>query len=212
MFTFHRVGWIDADGQEQSGWNCLIETKEQLLAYLDWFSHDIAQCWIDIKDSPDNKEGHCRTTRADVMKQLLNIKMEKENRTQIGLVEAITYIEGTLTKTAINIFVTEGSVYVNAKGGCRPVDLSQDGRGFDEKIFEIHQTMDLVFPTAENRPFEEVKITHWPMNPHFYLSVNGRTVTVDGVTKWNTVEAAEEAMKLFLKRNKGASRNHTFDF
>lgn len=205
MFKFHRIGWIDSDGKEVSGWNCLIETEKQLSAYMQWFSQDIAQVWIDIKDSPKNKSGHCRTTRADVMKYLLEIKMEKEGTNRINLVEGISYIERILTKTLIDIYIQEGSVYVNSKGGCRYTCLRNDHKGVDEIIFETYTSKDLVFPTPKDE-VEEVKITNWPLCPHFYLSINGRNIEVDGETKWKTIKGAEDAKRKFERRRKAAKK------
>lgn len=198
MFKFHRLGFIDADNKEQSCWLGLIETSEQLEAYLQYMASIIAQIWIDIKDSPDYKEGHCRTTQADVAKQLLTLKMEKENRKQIPLVEGITYLEQMFTKTAIDIFVEDGSVYVNSKGGCRDTSIRNDGR-IAEEIFETCVNKDFVFPTLGS---DVIKITNWPGCPHFYISVNGKNVEVDGVQKWKTVTGAEEAKAKYLKRNR----------
>lgn len=205
MFKFHRIGWINEAGEEISGWLCLIETKEQLLGWQRWSARDIAQVWIDIKDAPKNKLGHCRTTRANVIQQLLTMKMEKENKSQIGVVEGVNYIEHILTKTAINIFIQDGSVYVNPKGGCKTVDLRNDHKGVDEVIFETYVSEDLVFPTPKEE-IDEVKITNWPFCPHFYLSVNGKNIEVDGVAKWKTVKGAEDAKRKFERRRKAAKK------
>lgn len=198
-FTFHRIGWINQNNEIISGWWGSIETEEQLDAYLLYIARDIAQIWLDIKDSPDYKEGHCRTTRADVYKYLLNMKIEREGRKQIPMPEAVNYIEQEATKTTINIFVEEGSVYVNSKGGCRTVHLRDDHSGVDEEIFETCVNKDFVFPTLGE---DAIKITNWPLCPHFYLFVNGKNVEVDGVQKWKTIQGAEEAKAKYLRRNR----------
>jgi len=199
MFTFHRVGWINQQDEEVSGWLCLIETKDQLLAYFQYLSQDIVNIWLDIKDSPEYKEGHCRTTRANVMKYLLNIKMEKEGKHQITMPNAINYIELISTKTIIDIFTQNGSVYVNSAGGCRITHLRNDHKGIDEEIFETCKNKDFVFPTMSEK---DIKITRWFGGPHFYITVKGKTVEINGVSKWNTIQAAEEDRAKYLKRNK----------
>lgn len=199
MFTFHRVGWIDGDKEEISGWLCLIETEEQLQTYLEWKAGLIAGAWVDIKDSPEDKSGHCRTTLANAMKTMLQIKMEKEGKTRLSLVEAVNYMERTLTKTPIDIFLNDGSVYINSAGGCRTTHLRNDHKGADEVLFETCTRKDFVFPTGA---LQTVKISKWFGGPHFYISVDGRNVEMNGVSKWNTVEAAEQAMKKYIKRNK----------
>ena len=101
--------------------------------------------------------------------------------------------------TAIELYHKDGSVYVNAKGGCRDTGLRNDHKGVDEEIFEICVNKDFVFPTLGG---DVVKITNWPGCPHFYISVNGKNVEVDGVQKWKTIEGAEEAKANYLKRNR----------
>lgn len=198
MFTFHRIGFRDADGKECSAWNALLETDEQVEAYLRYMAHELAQVWIDIKDSPENKDGHCRTTRANVAKQLLTLKMEKEELKQISVVDGVTFLEQVFTKTAIELYCQDGSVYVNAKGGCRDTEIRNDDR-VKEEIFETCINKDFVFPTLGE---DVVKITNWPGCPHFYISVNGKNVQVDGVDKWKTIQGAEEAKKKYLRRNR----------
>jgi len=193
MFTFHRVGWFNGE-EEKSGWLCLIETHEQLEAYIKHRSWDIAAAWIDIKE-----QGHCVTRLGECMKLLLQIKMEKEGVKSLGLVDAVNYMENTLNKTVIEIFIEEGEVYVNPAGGCRLTHLRDDHRGVDEEIFETCKNKDIVFPKlAEN----VVKVSKWFGGKHYYISVNGKNTDVDGVSKWSTVEAAEEARDKFLKQNR----------
>lgn len=198
-FTFHRVGWTNEDGKQTSGWLCLIKTEEHLKAYLQWRAHDIAQCWLDIKNSPDKKPGHCKTTLANVMKTLLDIKMTKENKTRISMVEAVNYMEHELTKTVVNIFCNEGEVYANSAGGYRSTHLRDDHKGVDEEIFESCVNKDFVFPTLGE---DEIKISKWFVGKHYYISVNGRNVEVDGVSKWSTIDAAEEAKENYIRRNR----------
>jgi len=151
-----------------------------------------------IKDSPESKSGHTGNQRANVYKELLAMKMERENKTRMTLVEAVQYLEYITTKTAISILVDEGSVYVNAVGGCRDTSLRDDDK-ITEEIFETCINKDFVFPTMGK---DAIKITNWPGCPHFYLSVNSKNVQVDGVNKWKTIGSAEEAKKKYLRRNR----------
>lgn len=84
-------------------------------------------------------------------------------------------------------------------------NLRDDHRGVDEIIFETRTSKDLVFPTPQDE-IDEVKITNWPLCPHFYLSVNGKNIEVDGVAKWKTIQGAEDAKRKFERRRKAAKR------
>ncbi len=88
---------------------------------------------------------------------------------------------------------------MNAVGGCRHTSLRNDHKGVDEHIFETCFNKDFVFPTLG---CDEIKISRWPLCKHFYISVNGTNVEINGVSKWNTITAAEEAKERYLKRNR----------
>ena len=48
----------------------------------------------------------------------------------------------------------------------------------------------------------EIQYIKWPNGKHWYAKVGNKDVKVDGIMKWNTKEAAEEAVKTFMKENK----------
>ncbi len=199
MYTFHRIGFRDADGKERSAWMALIETAEQLKAWLEYAGRDVAGIWMKIKNSPENKSGHTGTQRADVGKMLLTMEIEKSGKDTISLIDGINHLSNLFTKTQISIFLKEGSIYVNKNGGCRDTRIRNDDR-IQEEIFETCVNKDFVFPTLGE---DEVEISRWPGGgPHFYISVNGKNVEVAGVSKWNTVQAAEEAKASYIKRNR----------
>lgn len=77
-------------------------------------------------------------------------------------------------------------VYVNKNGGwC--VGLSEIG--------DPVQAED--FPGSE----PEVKITRWVGGRHYYARVDGIDVVIGGQAKWNTVEAAEAAVREYLGKD-----------
>lgn len=195
MFIFHRIGW--KDDPEHSGWWLYIDTEEQLKAYFQYNAHDLAQVWFDIKDSPNYKEGHCRTSKANAMKAILNLKMEKEGKSQMSMVDCVNWMENEFNNLKVRIFLEEGAVYINSAGGCHSPHLRNDHKGVDEHIYEVHENEDLIFPVKDD---VHVVITQWPMCPHYYLSVNGKHVEVDGIGKWNTIEGAESAKEVLIKR------------
>lgn len=201
LFTFHRIGW--EDDSKHSGWWLYIDTIEQLQAYFQYNAYEIAQVWLDVKQSPEVKSCHCRTRKADCMKELLAIKLERERRTRMSMPEAVNFIENEFNSAKIKIFYAEGAIYVNSAGGCRGPHLRNDHRGVDEHIYEVHENENLVFPLGD---VYDIRITRWPGCKHFYLSVNGKSTEVDGVGKWNTIEAAEDAKQLCMDRLKKKSK------
>lgn len=196
-FKFHKVGFLDADGIEKSCWLAKIETKEQMDIYYQFMAGKNAQCWFDIAASPD-KPGHCRTQYASVWKTILNIQMEKTGRKKMSMVEAVNFIEVNSTKTAIKIFLNEGSVYVNKNGGCRDTRLRKDGR-LDEFIFDTCTNKEFLFPSISKN---DVKVERWAQGKHFYILVDGEHIIVNGQEKFKTIIAAEDAKKEFLKQNR----------
>ncbi len=95
MFEFHRVGWINGDNKQTSGWYCYITKWEQMMAYFEYSGSLIAHAWMDVKNSPDYKMGHCRTTMGNVAKTLLQMKMEKDGKKQMSMPNCINYLDHT---------------------------------------------------------------------------------------------------------------------
>jgi hypothetical protein len=96
------------------------------------------------------------------------------------------------------IFQQDGEVYVSATGSCRDTHLRYDGR-LDEHIFETCTNKDSVFPTLSTH---NVRIHHWDGAKHFYIAVDGNIIEINGQTRYNTVERAQEVMKQFIKDNR----------
>lgn len=197
-FQFDRVGFINGDGEEVSCWLVKIDTEAKLERFLEIQAYEDAQIWFDIKQSPEDKMGHCKTRKASVIKDLLCSKAEKEGKNYIGLTDAMKEIGKLTSSTKIKLFIEYGELYVNQKGGCRDCHLRDDGR-LDEFVFETCYNEDLIYPSCS---LADIEITKWPYGQHFYITVNGTTMEVDGKEKWNTVEAAEEAKETLIKRNR----------
>ncbi|KKM07624.1 hypothetical protein LCGC14_1732100 [marine sediment metagenome] len=207
QFEFHRVGWELENNNSVSGWYLYISNQEELKAWLHYNAIDMVEVWKDIKDSPEDKEGHCRTTRAAVHKSLLNIEMIRraggssaigdKTRLQMSLCDSLEHMENLSTRSVIEIFNREGSVYVGSKGGCRSTTLNTEK--LQDKVFEVYKSKKLIFPVLSK---SDIKISKWQGGNHFYLQVNGHNVIVDNKIKWKTVEAAEEAKKTYIRRNR----------
>lgn len=76
-----------------------------------------------------------------------------------------------------------GKIYVNKYGG----------------YFTWHK--DLVeLETVEGKKFpqinlKDIKVSKWPQGVHWYITVNGSAITIDGIEKWKTEEDAWVAAK-----------------
>lgn len=195
---FDRVGWLNDDGTETSCWLARIDTQKKFKMYLDVQSNEDMQIWFDIKNSPEDKMGHCRTRKASTVKNLLNLRMEKEGKRSINIVDGMAEIAKLTIGGKAKLFIQDGEIYVNIKGGYRDTHLRDDGR-LDEFIFETCYNEDLIYPSMSST---DVEATKWFGGNHFYITVNGATTDVDGKEKWNTIEAAEEAKETIIKRNR----------
>ncbi len=101
----------------------------------------------------------------------------------ISEVEAFVSVKRNKYEKMRKIILKGMPVYVNQNGGwC--VGLSEIG--------EPVRATD--FPGSE----PDVKITRWIGGKHYYARVDGVDVMIGGQAKWNTVEAAEAAVRKYL--------------
>lgn len=188
MFKFHKIG-----NEIAQGWYCLITSEEEMKAHMEHIGRRVWRNWGIIKDSPNNKEGHCATSEAGAYKQLLTLEMARRNVEEISVVEAIKYLTEIATKPAINIFVKEGKVYVSHNGACRPNTSLLE----NEEILEKRTCKDYIYPVHSK---SEYKIDKWPGGNHFYIMENGNSIPIDGKIKWKTIQAAEDALHFHCRR------------
>ena len=190
MFKYHR---LTNESRGEEAWLCLIDNGLDLMDALHQFDLQAGQIWKYIKDSPQHRDGHCRTYQAGTIKDLMQSHMVIHNKKEMTIYEGIEFIYNFLTKAMRTIYEKEGKVYVTREGGVRPDTRLRDG----EEIVEKCTSKNFVFPVLSER---DIKITRWPGGNHFYIMVDGKTATLDGVYKWNTVGAAEDAKKKHLKQ------------
>ena len=207
QFEFHKVGKKFTDGKEIAGWWLYITDRKQLNRWLHYNARDMVQIWKDIKDSPNFKEGHCRTIRAGMFKSALWCEMEKRVKAndtdgseefKMSMPDCLNFLEYFSTKSAIDIFDKNGLVYVNRKGACRHTTLNI--AKLEEGILGTYKTKKLVFPILTKN---DVKISKWQGGNHFYLQVNGCSVSVKNGNgwehNWKTIEAVEKARTRYIR-------------
>jgi len=188
-FEFHKIG-----NNVASGWVCLVDTYSKLLTVGDSIGVQSAIIWQDIKRSPQDKDGHCRTREASCIKTLLGLEMEKREISTMSMPECIFFITNLKMQALEEIFNREGAVYISKNGGCRPsVELLDN-----EEILEKCTSSSFVFPVTD----DEIDIIKWPGGNHFYVQVDGKNVSIEGQHKWNTVKSAEVAIKQYMREIK----------
>jgi len=187
MFKFHKIG-----NDVASGWYCLVDSQEALDAHTEHMSKRTLTNWKDIKNSPDDKGGHCRTVEAGQYKYLLQTHMEFNNIEKMDMVDCLDFISGSL-KSSLEVFKREGEVYVAENGACRPSTKLLDC----ESILEERELDDYVYPHHSEKDF---KIRKWQGGRHYYILENGNSITLDGRTKWNTCQGAEDALADHLNK------------
>lgn len=86
--------------------------------------------------------------------------------------------------------------YMNKVGGMCP------------NLFDISDTIE-----TDHWPEEQcIKISKWPQGKHYHAIVNGiDVVDDDGNRKWNTVKAAERAVKKFMSAQLSQHSSHPLD-
>ena len=182
MFKFHKIG-----NNVSQGWCCLISSDKEMQAYLDYMARRVLMNWRYIKASPEDKEGHCATSEAGAYKTLLILEMKRRGVEKISFVDSIEFLTKIATKSAINIFHKNGKVYVSRVGTCRPDTNLLDY----EEILDKTARKDFVFPVRSKKDY---KIDRWPGGNHFYIFEHDNSIEIDGVSKWNTVSLAQQAL------------------
>ena len=189
-YTFHKIG-----NQISSGWYCLINNSQTLLDYLDYMGKRQYKNWCFIKDSPESKDGHCKTQEASNLKTLLTLEMSRKGIEEMSMPAGLNYLIHVSTKSVIEVFNREGEVYASRKGACRPSTKLLDC----EKVIEERYSNEFIFPSND---YVKTEIKRWPLGKHFYILIDGISVEIEGQVKWNTVKAAEEALADYVKESK----------
>ncbi len=189
-FKFHKIG-----NKVASGWYCLIDSEVAYKTYLEYMGIRVAKNYIDIADSPVNKEGHCRTQEAGYHKTLLTMEMGRRGIEKMPMMDCLNYMVEVSTKAVINIFKENGKLYVGRNGSCRPSTTLLNC----EEILEKTTSKRFAFPNTSKK---DLKIQKWPGGNHFYVLENGNSIVIDGKGKWNTVNAAQNALDTYYRQIK----------
>jgi len=185
-FTFHKI----FNGVEY-GWFCLIGNDEAYWDAIDTLHRQSIEIFKKIKQSDPNVIGHAGSREASQIKILLGMEMEKNGDSEMPAQTAMDFIMQIKTSALMNIYSMDKKVYVNRDGGVRP----STKLGTNERISDVCYSDYFVFPDVDER---HIEIQRWPMGRHYYLLENKEMISVDGLDKWNTYEAAEKAKNKYI--------------
>lgn len=189
IFTFHRVGTSNS----RSCWLCLINNGRALQEALFNISLKIPDIYMAVRKSNPDVIRHAGTQEASMMKTLLSLEIKRKGIKEMPMNECLIFMEKIKTQALKNIYSEEGQVYIGRNGGVRPSVVLPS----DEEIFETYVSDKFIFPVMSDR---QVDVKKWCGGSHFYLMVDGGSVEFKGKAKYNTIEAAEEAKKQYLKK------------
>ena len=95
-------------------------------------------------------------------------------------------------QSKIKYLIERKRILININGGFIP---------WDSNLKAIQSTVSNKFPQFS---IDDIKISKWPSGKHFYATLNGESIKVDGLNKWSTEKNAMVAVKKWFKDgNKG---------
>jgi len=103
-----------------------------------------------------------------------------------SLADALVKLNCKLYEGMLRTFEQAGRIFINSNGGYF---------GFKESL-KIEDTR---YIFAYILPSEQIRVLQWPNGRHYYAKVGGQDVVIDGIQKWNTWEAAEDAANRFIQ-------------
>jgi len=168
-------------------WYLLIDNQDSFDEFISIRSNGLVAKYFEMKkDMATKKFGHY----ADMEKVVIDLRMEM-TRGRKSVLDDCKVLDSFLEGYFL-IFMRMGKFVVSPNYAFRHIDDS----------FEILDTVEkkkLIFPQVTSK---DIKIVRWPNGKHYYASVGGQQVTIDGQVKWNTPEEATEKAEEFLKKNR----------
>lgn len=98
-----------------------------------------------------------------------------------------------VVQAKLKILNETGRILINTNGGCMPWTSSFE---------ELESMISERFPQYT---LSDVKVSKWPEGKHFYATVDGTSIEVNGNKKWNSEHDAMTAAKKWLKDKKLSS-------
>jgi hypothetical protein len=91
-----------------------------------------------------------------------------------------------IVQNKLKALLNYGTIYININGGYMPLCST----------FSIKERVESkVFP---QNALNEIKVSKWPEGKHYYPTINGQSIIVNGVNKWDTEQEAMDNAKAWL--------------
>lgn len=185
MFNFVNLELTFRTGDKvDNGWWLKIDNEFDL---LEWFSisNNFGKIWYDLKMA-GLKRQHFKTMEAFLMDFKCSVHPTKTSFSNMDLAQMYNEMKFDVKLKVLRQY---GTIYINKVGGfCIPsASLSVKG--------EINQE-ELIFPQTGKM---EISIDQFPGGTHFYPSVNGVALLIDGVEKYDSKEEAQKASQKYLE-------------
>lgn len=190
-------------------WMADIQSFEDFLEIEKSFTSRNASCIVDYISSKDyafvvnetfegnpiSKEGkdHCRSNNK--LSTFLHgcVLTFPENTKFYPLFYFVEKLDSAV-KSKINDLEKYGRILININGGYFT---------WNKNIEEIESMEDDRFPQYS---IKDVKVSKWLGGSHYYVTVNGNLISIDGMEKWKTAKSADEAAKRWIKRGKSGKK------
>lgn len=184
MFDFCNIERkLKSGGSYNQGWLVEIDSVENLMKWAK-LQNDAVDIWFDLKD-----ESNSLTHFTNEKSHLFKMKLEKLNKKEISLIDFCGIYDELLVDSKFKMLEKYGKIYINEVGGFCVL-------GNDGIIKERISLNQYIFPKTT---LEKYTIKKWPNGTHYYISLNGSAVHLDGKEKWDSKKEAEEAISNKLK-------------
>lgn len=187
MFDFCLIERKLRNGETYSqGWLLEIDSVESLHAWAK-LRNEVVDIWSDLK-SRDGQRDHFKNEKSYMFK----LKIEKMEQDSIGLVDFCNMYDNYLLAPKIDMLSKYGKIYINKVGGF--CTLGDEG-----EIKERVSLKNLIFPKTKEK---EYSITQFPNGEHYYINLNGQSIVIEGIEKWDSYEEAKNAIKNISTKTK----------
>lgn len=166
-----------------SGWYLLVNDLDSYTAVIVWRGGALAKGYMEAVPFLKGM-GHPTTKAGQAVMFFLQTELLIKEK-EMSMIEAITMLSERFSSAHSYFFKKDGGFYINQNGGVRPLKLSEN-----ESVIEEIESTDLIFPTDD-----KIEIKKWFGGKHWYVKKGDMDIVINGKQKWNTEQAARDAVK-----------------
>lgn len=197
MFNFVNLQLILKNGDQiDNGWWLKVTNEFEL---MDWWSqaNNFGKVWYDLKMA-GIKHSHFKSQEAFLMDFKCSVHPEKTSFSNMDLAQMYNEMKYDTKSKMLDKY---GVIYINKVGGfCVPSTSISEENSLERA--------ELIFPQIEKH---ELKIEQFPGGTHFYPSINGIALVINGVEKYDTKAEAQRVSEEYLKNIKVKSKEDDFN-